>query len=176
MAAADIHYPLSVIYCGVCTMPCEYCEYGPELEKCRLWWREHHPDELSEVCVDQVTAGMEGSSVSDDSGSKKKQTRGGKALRKAKKEAEGPKKITISRVARNKRKWVTVISGLKTYEIDLKKASKTLASHFSCGSSVTGEDEVVVQGDVTDDLVDFLLDKYPQVDEETVECTDVNKK
>ena len=48
-------------------------------------------------------------------------------------------------------------------EIDLKKASKTLASHFSCGSSVTGEDEVVVQGDVTDDLVDFLLDKYPQV-------------
>lgn len=48
-------------------------------------------------------------------------------------------------------------------EIDLKKASKAFASHFSCGSSVTGEDEVVIQGDVTDDLVDFLLEKYPQV-------------
>jgi density-regulated protein DRP1 len=63
---------------------------------------------------------------------------------------------------------VTVISGLRTYEIDLKKASKLFASHFSCGSSVTGEDEVVIQGDVTDDLVDFILKKFPQVDQETM--------
>ena len=28
---------------------------------------------------------------------------------------------------------------------------------------MTGEDEVVIQGDVTDDLIDFILEKFPQV-------------
>lgn len=37
------------------------------------------------------------------------------------------------------------------------------AQHFSCGSSVTGDDEVVVQGDVYDNIVDFVKDKWPQV-------------
>ena len=50
-----------------------------------------------------------------------------------------------------------------TTDIDLKKASKTFAQHFSCGSSVTGEDEIVIQGDVSDDVIDFILDKWPQV-------------
>ena len=48
-------------------------------------------------------------------------------------------------------------------EIDLKKASKTFAQHFSCGSSVTGDDEVVVQGDVTDDIFDLIQKHWPEV-------------
>ena len=48
-------------------------------------------------------------------------------------------------------------------EIDLKKASKVFAQHFSCGSSVTGDDEVVVQGDVTDDIFDLLQKHWPEV-------------
>ena len=48
-------------------------------------------------------------------------------------------------------------------DIDPKKASKAFAQHFSCGSSVTGEDEVVIQGDVYDDIVDYVQDKWPQV-------------
>lgn len=47
-------------------------------------------------------------------------------------------------------------------DIELKKASKMFAQHFSCGSSVTGEDEVVVQGDVYDGIIDFIQDKWPQ--------------
>ena len=47
--------------------------------------------------------------------------------------------------------------------IDLKKASKAFANRFSCGSSVTGEDEIVIQGDVTDDLWDFIPEKWPDV-------------
>jgi len=52
---------------------------------------------------------------------------------------------------------------LFTLEIDLKKASKSFAQHFSCGSSVTGDDEVVVQGDVTDDIIDLIQKNWPEV-------------
>ena len=45
----------------------------------------------------------------------------------------------------------------------MKKASKAFAVKFSCGSSMTGEDEIVIQGDVTDDLFDFILEKWPEV-------------
>ena len=48
-------------------------------------------------------------------------------------------------------------------DIDLKKASKSFAQHFSCGSSVTGDDEIVIQGDVTDDVIDFIQEKWPEV-------------
>lgn len=54
------------------------------------------------------------------------------------------------------------ISHTECADIDLKKASKSFAQHYSCGSSVTGDDEVVVQGDVYDDIVDFVQDKWPQ--------------
>ena len=46
-------------------------------------------------------------------------------------------------------------------DIDLKVASKYFASKFSCGSSVTGDDEIVIQGDVKDELFDMLPEKWP---------------
>jgi len=51
-------------------------------------------------------------------------------------------------------------------EIDLKVASKFFGGRFACGSSVTGDDEIVIQGDVKDELFDVLTEKWPQV------CTD----
>lgn len=48
-------------------------------------------------------------------------------------------------------------------DIELKKASKQFANHFSCGSAVTAEDEIVIQGDVTDEVIEFILEKFPQV-------------
>ena len=47
-------------------------------------------------------------------------------------------------------------------DINLKTASKFFASSFSCGSSVTGDDEIVIQGDVKDDLFDIISEKWPQ--------------
>ena len=42
-------YPLQVHYCGVCTMPLEYCEYGGELKKCREWLQANLPEVYEEV-------------------------------------------------------------------------------------------------------------------------------
>ena len=46
---------------------------------------------------------------------KKRQKRGGKGMMKAKKKAEKEKKICLSRAPRGKKKFVTVITGLKTF-------------------------------------------------------------
>lgn len=48
-------------------------------------------------------------------------------------------------------------------DIDLKVAAKFFGQRFACGSSVTGDDEIVIQGDVKDDLFDVIPDKWPEV-------------
>lgn len=71
-----------------------------------------------------------------------------------------PFKITIKRIERNKRKFVTSIHGLEAFNIDLKKAAKQFASKFATGASVTknpqGLEEIVVQGDVSDEVLDMI--------------------
>jgi density-regulated protein DRP1 len=100
---------------------------------------------------------------------KKRQKRGGKGVIKAKKKTEKVHKVSLSRAPRGKKKYVTVVTGLATYDVDLKKASKMFGSRFACGSSVTGDDEIVIQGDVKDDLFDFIPEKWPEIDEDTIE-------
>lgn len=47
--------------------------------------------------------------------------------------------------------------------MDLKKAAKLFATKFACGSSVTknlqGLDEIVVQGDVSGEIVEMIDDQ-----------------
>lgn len=117
---------------------------------------------------------------------KKRQKRGGKGMLKAKKKEDVPRLVTVSRAPRGKKKCVTVVSGLSTFgkpitllkifyidrliclfgfvlDIDLKVAAKFFGTKFACGSSVTGEDEIVIQGDVKDDLFDIIPEKWPEV-------------
>merc|ERR1719270_2021822 len=82
----------------------------------------------------------------DESSDKKKQKRGGKAAVKAKK------------------KSVTHITGLLTYEIDLKKTAKLFGGKFACGTSSNEKaDEIVIQGDFIDQVIDILEEKFPQI-------------
>jgi hypothetical protein len=32
----------SVVYCGVCSMPPEYCEFGGTVKKCQEWLQSSH--------------------------------------------------------------------------------------------------------------------------------------
>ena len=82
----------------------------------------------------------------DESSDKKKQKRGGKAAVKAKKKIE-PGDVKVGRVSRGKKKSVTHITGLLTYEIDLKKTAKLFGGKFACGTSSNEKaDEIVIQG------------------------------
>ena len=52
---------------------------------------------------------------------------------------------------------------MKTFGIDLKVASKFFGQKFACGASITGDDEIVIQGDFKDDLWDLIPEKWPEV-------------
>ena len=101
------------------------------------------------------------------------------------------------RESRGKKKFTTVVQGIASYGewpvassisrschfislsspfhvfesvagIDPKVASKFFGGRFACGSSVTGDDEIVIQGDVGDDLYDVIPEKWPEVSDVTV--------
>ena len=57
---------------------------------------------------------------------------------------------------------MTVVQGLRTFGIDLKVASKCFSQKFASSASVTGDDEIVIQGDVKDDLFDLIPEKWPE--------------
>lgn len=54
-------------------------------------------------------------------------------------------------------------------DIDLKVAAKFFGTKFACGSSVTGDDEIVIQGDVKDELFDIIPEKWPEIDEDSID-------
>lgn len=60
-------------------------------------------------------------------------------------------------------RFTVVVSHMLLSDIDVKAASKFLGGKFACGASVTGDDEIVIQGDFVDDLFDVLPEKWPQV-------------
>jgi density-regulated protein DRP1 len=72
--------------------------------------------------------------------------------------------VTIRVVDRTKRKRVTEISGLDSFQIDLKKASKLFSSKFACGSSITklatGIEEIHIAGDFADDVKLLIQDVF----------------
>eukprot|EP00088_Acartia_fossae_P019410 TRINITY_DN21333_c0_g1_i1.p1 TRINITY_DN21333_c0_g1~~TRINITY_DN21333_c0_g1_i1.p1 ORF type:complete len:190 (-),score=61.05 TRINITY_DN21333_c0_g1_i1:336-905(-) len=171
-----VQYPLKVEYCGNCSMPFEYCENYPDIEGCKEWLSKNLPDKFESLYVGGDTGGgAAGGETEADGEEKKRQKRGGKGMMKAKKkEAEVEKKIILSIAPRGKRKAVTVVQGLKTFGVDLKVASKFFSSKFACSSSVTGDDEIVIQGDVKDDLFDILPEKWPEIDEDLID--DIGEK
>lgn len=89
--------------------------------------------------------------------------------------------VIIKRVERNKRKYVTAVSGLEAFGLENKKVAKDLAKKFATGASVTklpaGGEEIVVQGDVSDEIEEFLLEKWGKlIPEDNIELVEDKKK
>ncbi|XP_019908558.1 density-regulated protein isoform X1 [Esox lucius] len=173
-ADPDTKYPMKVQYCGVCSLPTEYCEYMPEPAKCRQWLEKNFPDVFARMSVGPVgntpkqdTGGGEAPPVGEEE-EKKKQKRGGRGQIKQKKKTV-PQKITIAKIPRAKKKYVTRVCGMNTFDIDLKEAQRFFAQKFSCGASVTAEDEIIIQGDFTDDIIDVIQEKWPEVDDDSID-------
>lgn len=176
-ADPDAKYPLKVLYCGVCSLPTEYCEYMPEPAKCRQWLEKNFPDVFARMTLGkgiapkQETGGGGGGGEAPpavEEEEKKKQKRGGRGQIKQKKKTV-PQKVTIAKIPRAKKKYVTRVCGLATFDIDLKEAQRFFAQKFSCGASVTAEDEIIIQGDFTDDIIDVIQEKWPEVDDDSID-------
>ncbi|XP_074474180.1 density-regulated protein isoform X2 [Sebastes fasciatus] len=171
IVGSDSNYPLKVLYCGVCSLPTEYCEYMPEPAKCRQWLEKNFPDVFARMTVGNAPNQDLGSGEAPAGGEeeeKKKQKRGGRGQIKQKKKTV-PQKVTIAKIPRAKKKYVTRVCGLATFDIELKEAQRFFAQKFSCGASVTAEDEIIIQGDFTDDIIDVIQEKWPEVDDESID-------
>ncbi|KAL1657012.1 Translation machinery-associated protein 22 [Didymella pomorum] len=193
--------PVKVAYCGVCTLPPEYCEFGGTTKKCEEWLQDKHPDmhaklysqgasslllvaraspyTLTEALAQNLsTLSVEAQKRAEKDAAKKAT----KAASAEKREAEtrASSKITIKRIERNKRKYVTAVSGLEAFGLDIKKVSKDFGKKFATGASVTklpgGGEEITVQGDLSEDIEEFILEKYKDVPEDNIELVEDKKK
>ncbi|KAI0321972.1 translation initiation factor SUI1 [Amylostereum chailletii] len=158
--------PVQVLYCGVCTFPIEYCEFGSSFTKCKEWLGAEHPDVYPKYYSDEALQAKLGTLSLEAQSKLEKDTAKKEAKAEAKADAAKKKKlasqVTIKRIERNKRKYVTSVHGLDAFDVDLKKASKLFAQRFATGASVTktaaGIDEIVVQGDVSQEIFDMIAD------------------
>ncbi|KAL2037332.1 hypothetical protein N7G274_010021 [Stereocaulon virgatum] len=133
-------------------------------------------------CGEAITASLSTLSVDAqkraEKDAKKKEAKAA-AAETREKEAREQAMVYIKRVERNKRKYVTAVSGLEAHGMDLKKVAKEFGKKFATGSSVTktasGGEEIVVQGDNSDDIFDWVVD-VGKVPEDNVECIEDKKK
>jgi translation initiation factor 1 (eIF-1/SUI1) len=104
------------------------------------------------------------SNFPQEAGKKKEKKKGGGAA-PLKKAAVFDTKVVMTRVQRQKKKFVTVVAGLETVpDLKIKDAAKIFGKKFSSGCSVnesqTGAKEVVIQGDVIFDLPNILINEF----------------
>jgi density-regulated protein len=178
---------MSVIYCGICGFPPEFCEFGGASKRCKEWLESNQRDLFNKLySAESLETAVSSLSLEKQEEIERKINKE-KAKEEAKAERELQKmmssKVTIKRIERSKRKHVIAISGLEVFNIDLKKLSKTFASKFATGCSVTktpeGKDEVIVQGDVGDEVevyVKELLEKDGLHDIKVEQIEDKPKK
>ncbi|KAJ6028986.1 uncharacterized protein N7446_011673 [Penicillium canescens] len=177
-----------VVYCGVCTLPPEYCEFGGTAKKCEEWLKDNESGLWDKLySEDALNANLSTLSVSaQERAAKDAAKKEAKAAANEARDSErkAASKVLIKRVERNKRKYVTVVIGLEVFGLENKKIAKDLGKKFATGSSVTrspaGIEEITVQGDVSDDLSDWLLEvhgnKIPEANIEFIEDKKKKKK
>ncbi|KAL4063474.1 translation initiation factor SUI1 [Scleroderma yunnanense] len=156
--------PVQVLYCQVCGFPPEYCEFGASLTRCKEWLKEEYPTLYDQYYSDEAFQSKLGTLSLEDQAKLEKSTAEKEAKAEKRADAALKKKmasqVSIKRMERNKRKFVTAIHGLEAFDVDLKKAAKFLAQKYATGASVTknaqGLDEIVVQGDVSDEVLELV--------------------
>ncbi|SPO24563.1 related to Translation machinery-associated protein 22 [Ustilago trichophora] len=162
--------PREVVYCAVCTFPPEYCEFGPSPSKCRSWLKDNQPELYSklwsEEAISSNLANLTTKQAEDLEREAAKKERKTVAKEERARAEMAASRIVLKKEARTKRKVTTSIIGLHLFSPPLpalKVVAKALSSRFATGASVSksvqnpGVDEIVVQGDVADDVRDLIL-------------------
>lgn len=156
--------PTSVTYCGVCSFPPEYCEFGVSFKRCKEWLSENEETLFEKLYSDEALANATSTLSVEKEQKIHKEMEKKQAKEEKKLERELQKKlaskVVIKRMERNRRKHVISISGLEVFNIDMKKLAKSFALKFATGASVTKnaekKDEIMVQGDVSDEAKAYI--------------------
>ncbi|XVE97683.1 hypothetical protein REPUB_Repub03eG0040100 [Reevesia pubescens] len=187
---------VKVLYCPICSLPAEYCEFGPDFEKCKPWLINNAPElyphllkeadekeaekvskQLQSVGISSGADGVVSSAQPGDTSSSKQEVKrlpGGKIKKKEKQE------VVIEKVVRNRRKCITIVKGLDLFGIKLSDASKKFGKKFATGASVvkgpTDKEQIDVQGDIAYDIVEFITETWPAVPETAIFFIEDGKK
>jgi density-regulated protein DRP1 len=150
------------------------CAFHPDVQ-----FTKQHTDQPPETIEQNLSALSLDAQKRAEKDSQKKAAKAASAeARRAEELASS--KILIKRIERNKRKYVTAVQGLEAFGLDIKKVAKDFGKKFATGSSVTkipgGGEEITVQGDLSEDILEFLVDKYEEVPEDNVELIEDKKK
>ncbi|OJD19784.1 translation machinery-associated protein 22 [Emergomyces pasteurianus Ep9510] len=175
-------------------MAAQYCEFGGTAKKCEEWLKSTHPALHERLYSDEtISANLNTLSLSAREraakDAAKKEAKAALAETRNQ-ERKAAAKIQIRRVERNKRKYVTVVSGLEAHGLENKKIAKELGKKFATGSSVTkavsgvaataqggSGEEITVQGDVSEEILEWLVENYgAKVPEDNVELVEDKKK
>jgi len=156
----DSRYPLSVLYCGVCGLPPEFCSSNPDAQfkKCLPWLNEHCPEMYGLDGTDEMTEKLQEQKIALDSEKLQKQIKSGNRIK------EKLNEVVISVAQRQGKKQVSIIKGLDLFGVKLSDASKLFKKKFSCGSSVVkGADQkdlVEVQGDHREEISELIVKNF----------------
>uniref|UniRef100_A0A7S3LI75 SUI1 domain-containing protein n=1 Tax=Aplanochytrium stocchinoi TaxID=215587 RepID=A0A7S3LI75_9STRA len=183
------HLFRKVVYCPVDGMPPEYSEYLTTFEECVPWLLQHRPDLVlttkGGVTVQEYGAKLENKEEEGEPASSKNKSRGGAArpnknIKSKKKGKDQDGMVTIERVSRSKRKFITVVAGLDMFDVKLKEAAKKLGKRFACSASVNklpgGGQSIDIQGDITYDLPDILIEYFPSIEKDKIYLIEDGKK
>ncbi|XP_058213671.1 translation machinery-associated protein 22 [Rhododendron vialii] len=184
---AEKPQPVQVLYCGVCGLPAEYCEFGPDFEKCKPWLIHNAPDvypdllkEANAKDADKVSDQLQSTSISAGGGSSTSKPEEVKRLPGGKIKKKDKQEVIIEKVVRNKRKCITTVKGLELFGVKLSDASKKLGKKFATGASVvkgpTEKEQIDVQGDISYDIVEFITDTWSDVPEAAIFFIEDGKK
>eukprot|EP00850_Spirogloea_muscicola_P004028 SM000017S02768 [mRNA] locus=s17:152483:154743:+ [translate_table: standard] len=181
--------PQTVVYCPVCSMPPEYCEFGPDFSKCKPWLLENFPKlypelqkaeaedkaaekleqlQLSgEPSLDLLPKGAEAAAGSSNTVPEVvKKLPGGKTKKKERPE------VLVEKFTRNKRKAVTTIKGMELFGVKLADAAKKFGKRFASGASVvkgpTEKEQIDVQGDIMYEVVEFVTSNWKDIPESAI--------
>eukprot|EP00924_Labyrinthula_sp_SR-Ha-C_P004044 maker-scaffold_3-snap-gene-12.12-mRNA-1 protein AED:0.00 eAED:0.00 QI:31/1/1/1/1/1/2/147/326 len=169
-----------VEYCPVDGLPAEYCEYLPTFKETLPWLLENYPTLILQTQNDLTV--QEFCETGDSETLQTKSKRGG--ARPNKNLTKGKVKegsiITIETASRGKRKYVTSVVGLDLFGVKLKEAGKKLGKRFACSASVIktkeGKSSIDIQGDVSYDLPQILVDFFEEVSPEVIYFLEKKKK
>ncbi|QPG75266.1 hypothetical protein FOA43_002616 [Brettanomyces nanus] len=174
--------PVHVLYCGECTLPVEYCEFGKTLKKCKQWLHENNSEQYNKLYNSEAPAQ---SSLSKEREAEISESLAKMQLKEERKQAREMRKlqqekILIKRIPRTKHKNIIAISNLDQFDIDMKKLAKKFSSKFATGASVSKniekKEEIIIQGDVGEEVEEYLIEMLKEKGLEGVKVGIIDEK
>ena len=99
--------------------------------------------------------------------------------KKDKKKKKVESKVIIEQTKRGKKKHITYIMGLDKFGLVLKDVAKQLSKKMACSCTVTkednGEDSITLTGEFADDVKDFILENFKNIEEKNIQMK-IDKK